>query len=96
MITVRRATALLSGLMGIVMLAGCASSNAAGPGPRPLPPGMTCGSARAELAQLDRKGTRSKIEAVSAGRKVAGKDQQDVDRYNYLLNVYLGARCHGG
>lgn len=94
MTTFRRAIAILLGLAGMVMLAGCATSNAAGPGPRPMPSGMTCNSARAELAQLDRRGTRSKIEAVSSGRKVSAKDQQEVDRYNYLLNVYLGARCH--
>jgi hypothetical protein len=49
---------------------------------------------RQELDQLDRRGTQAKVEAASAGKKLAAKDKSDVDRYNSLLNQYLGARCH--
>ena len=49
---------------------------------------------RQELDALDRKGTQAKVEAASAGKKLAAKDKSDVDRYNSLLNQYLGARCH--
>ena len=57
-------------------------------------PGQSCGTIRQELDPLDRKGTQAKVEAASAGKKLAPKDKGDVDRYNTLLNQYLGARCH--
>lgn len=59
-----------------------------------MPPGYSCQSVRAELNRLDAKGIRPKVEAASAGRSMSESAQADVDRYNYLLNVYLGARCH--
>lgn len=93
MISIRRALLASMGLLGLLVLAGCASSKA-GPGVLPMPAGMSCSSVRSELAQLDRKGTRAHVEAVNAGRKVSGGARQDVDRYNHLLSVYLGAQCH--
>jgi hypothetical protein len=49
---------------------------------------------RAELDKLDAKGTRSKVEAANRGQKLPSQAQADADRYNELLNTYLGARCH--
>ena len=43
---------------------------------------------------MDSRGVPAKVEAVSAGRKVSAQDKSDVDRYNELLNYYLGGRCH--
>jgi hypothetical protein len=84
--------ALLASLAG---LAGCAEGGYDGdPGARPLASGESCGSIRQELNRLDARGTQSKVEAASQGKKLAGAAQADVDRYNYLLNQYLGARCH--
>jgi hypothetical protein len=60
----------------------------------PLASGQTCGSIRNELDQLDRRGTQAKVEAATQGKRLSAKDQGDVDRYNSLLNQYLGARCH--
>jgi hypothetical protein len=82
--------------MALAALAGCADGgdNYGDPGATSLAPGQTCGSIRAELDALDRKGTQAKVEAASAGKKLSPKDQGDVDRYNSLLNQYLGARCH--
>jgi hypothetical protein len=80
-----------------VALSGCASSNAAGggdPGAIAMPAGQSCQSVRGELNRLDSKGTPSKVEAASRGTKLAPAQQAEVDRYNYLLNLYLGARCH--
>ena len=54
----------------------------------------SCGTIRQQLDALDRKGTQAKVEAASAGKKLAPKDKSDVDQYNTLLNQYLGARCH--
>jgi hypothetical protein len=78
-------------------LAGCAGDGPGGygdPGAMPLASGQSCGSIRQELNHLDAKGTQAKVEAASAGRKLSPDAQADVDRYNMLLNQYLGARCH--
>jgi hypothetical protein len=80
----------------VAALTGCADGDGFGgdPGAMPLASGQSCGSIRQELDQLDRKGTQSKVEAASLGKKLAAKDKAEVDRYNSLLNQYLGARCH--
>lgn len=87
---------ILAVVSAAVVLAGCAAQSAPGgdPGARPLPPGSTCQSLRAELNKLDSRGVPAKVEAVTAGRKVSAADKADADRYNQLLNHYLGARCH--
>ncbi len=78
-----------------VIVSACADSGSNGdPGAMPLASGQSCGSIRQELDKLDRKGTQSKVEAATAGKKLAPAGQADVDRYNTLLNQYLGARCH--
>ena len=80
--------------LGLV-LGGCAGGTS-GDQPRgqALPAGQTCQSVRAELDKLDAKGTRSKVEAANRGQKLPSQAQADADRYNELLNTYLGARCH--
>jgi hypothetical protein len=87
---------LIIAVSAAAMLAGCADGDGFGgdPGAVPLASGQSCGSIRSELDALDRKGTQSKVEAASAGKKLSPKDKGDVDRYNTLLNQYLGARCH--
>jgi hypothetical protein len=85
----------LAAAVVIAALAGCAEGGGYGdPGASPLASGQSCGSIRQELDQLDRRGTQGKVEAASQGKKLAPKDKADVDRYNSLLNQYLGARCH--
>jgi hypothetical protein len=77
------------------LLCGCAADGSFGdPGATPLAAGQSCGSIRAELDRLDKRGTQAKVEAASQGKKLPAAAQADVDRYNYLLNQYLGARCH--
>jgi hypothetical protein len=93
-----RPAQILKALVGLgiaAAAAGCAAEGATygDPGARALPAGQSCQSLRAELDRLDARGTRAKVEAASAGRKLAPKDQADADRYNQLLNYYLGARC---
>jgi hypothetical protein len=80
----------------LAALAGCADSGPGGgdPGAVPLASGQSCGSIRQDLDRLDRKGTQSKVEAATAGKRLSPDAQADVDRYNSLLNQYLGARCH--
>lgn len=78
------------------MLAGCETSGGGpggDPGARPLPSGSSCQSLRAELNKMDSQGAQSKVERASRG-KVDPATQAVADRYNSLLNQYLGARCH--
>ena len=78
-----------------VGLSGCASSGAGGdPGAIAMPAGQSCQSVRGELNRLDAKGTPSRVEAASRGARLPPAQQAEVDRYNQLLNLYLGARCH--
>ena len=92
----RTVRAALQGLAVVAALglAGCSGDGYGDPGAASLASGQSCGSIRAELDQLDKRGTQSKVEAASQGKKLSGKDKGDVDRYNSLLNQYLGARCH--
>jgi len=43
---------------------------------------------------MDNSGVPSKVERVNAGRRVSARDRKLANRYNELLNQYLGARCH--
>ena len=93
--TVSTALKCLAAAAAVAVLAGCADGEAYGdPGATPLAGGQTCDSIRGELDRLDRKGTQPKVEAASRGKKLSPSAQADVDRYYYLLNQYLGARCH--
>jgi hypothetical protein len=87
---------MLVAAAGALVLAGCANEGGydGDPGAIALPAGQSCGSIRQELNRLDAKGTQSKVEAASQGKKLPPAQQADVDRYNQLLNQYLGARCH--
>jgi hypothetical protein len=78
------------------MLAGCADSGRPGgdPGPIPLAAGQSCGSIQQELNRLLGRGVQGSVERQAAGRPLTPAAQADVDRYNALLNQYLGARCH--
>lgn len=55
--------------------------------------GGSCQSARAELNRLDAQGVPSKIQAQQAGAKMSAQSQSQIDRYNDMLNVYLGSGC---
>jgi hypothetical protein len=82
-------------LGSLLVLGACAGGTSSGqPHAHALPAGQSCQSVRAELDKLDAKGTRSKVEAAGRGQKLAPQAQAEADRYNDLLNTYLGARCH--
>jgi predicted small secreted protein len=76
-------------------LAACETTSGPGvdPGAKALPPGASCQSIRAELNKMDSQGAQSKVDRASRG-KVDPATQAVADRYNQLLNQYLGARCH--
>ncbi len=77
-------------------LSGCApSSNAASdPGARPLRAGQTCSGIQQELRTLDRRGVPAHVERLSSGGKLTPARRTQANRYNDLLDQYLGARCH--
>jgi hypothetical protein len=83
-------------LAGAGLLAGCADSSAFGgdPGPIPLASGQSCGSIQQELNSLLGRGVQGNVERAASGKPVSAAARADVDRYNALLNQYLGARCH--
>jgi outer membrane murein-binding lipoprotein Lpp len=90
-----KSIALSVAIVGALGLAGCESSKSGGdPGAKPLPLGSSCQSIRAELNKMDSQGAQSTVEAATQGKKLAPAQQSVVDRYNGLLNQYLGARCH--
>jgi hypothetical protein len=76
-------------------LAGCAAGPTNGdPGAKPLPPGQSCPSIKAELDRMVSRGVQGSVEAQSAGSRLSPTQKTDADRYNQLLAQYLGARCH--
>ncbi|HXF53485.1 MAG TPA: hypothetical protein VNK52_05115 [Hyphomicrobiaceae bacterium] len=89
----RTAGIYLAGLTALgATVSGCANSG--GPPAMAMPAGQTCQSVRAELSRLDARGIQSKYEALNRGQRLSPAAQAEVDRYNQLLNQYLGAQCH--
>jgi hypothetical protein len=74
-------------------ISGCANGGGP-PSAMAMPSGQTCQSVRAELSRLDAKGIQSKYDALNRGQRLSPAAQAEVDRYNQLLNQYLGAQCH--
>lgn len=93
-----KSTAILAILVSLVpaALAGCANDSSTGgdPGAMAMPAGQSCQSVRGELNKLDAHGIREKFDALNRGQKLSPQAQADVNHYNDLLNLYLGARCH--
>lgn len=75
-------------------LQGCGGASGGDPGAKPLPLGESCNSIRGELNKLDSKGVPALIERASSGKSLSAPQKAMADRYNSLLNQYLGARCH--
>ncbi len=88
-----RQFAAFAGVAGTLAFAGCSSNYDPGAksGVRDT---ASCRETRIELDRLDAKGVPAQMEAANAGKKLSSKQQANVDRYNRLLQVYLGSRCH--
>ncbi|MFZ1106530.1 MAG: hypothetical protein WAN86_27325 [Hyphomicrobiaceae bacterium] len=86
---------LAAGAMGL-LLAACADGNGGfgDPGPVALPLGSSCGSIQQDLNRLLGRGVQGNMERQKSGKGLTPAAKADVDRYNSLLNQYLGARCH--
>jgi hypothetical protein len=72
-------------------LAGCASQS--GPQQIGFTGGGDCKTVRGELNRLDAQGVPGKVEARAAGRKVSADANAQIERYNGLLQEYLGNQC---
>lgn len=90
-----RSFSIAAVLVAAVGLSGCEGGGKSNgdPGARPLPAGASCQSVRQDLNRMDAQGAQSKVERASHG-KVDAATQAVAERYNALLNQYLGARCH--
>jgi hypothetical protein len=86
-------TAVVSIAFVLGACAGGGGSTNGDPGARSLPPGQSCQSLRAELNKMDSQGAQAKVEASQRGN-ASPQNKAVADRYNQLLNYYLGARCH--
>ncbi len=95
----------MRGCLAVVLVAalttsmqGCGGASGTGgggdPGARALPAGESCGSIRSQLDRLDSQGVPAQVERASGGGKLTPAQRANVDKYNDLLNQYLGARCH--
>ena len=91
----RGCLAVISVAVLSTLMQGCGGATGGGdPGARALPSGESCQSIRGELDHLDSKGVPAQVERASNGGKLSAAQRVDVDKYNDLLNQYLGARCH--
>lgn len=88
-----RRFAKLAGVLAVLALTGCANDYDQGV-KGSVRNNASCSETRRELDQLDARGVPAQIEAANAGKKLSAKQQANVDRYNRLLQSYLGARCH--
>lgn len=86
-----RVRALLLAAAASLHVAGCATTG----GPDgPSIDRSACAAKKTELSQLDKEGVPALVEAQSRGKKLASAQKAKADRYNELLNEYLGAHCH--
>ena len=74
-----------------VLLSGCASSN--GRVPVGFSSGGDCHSVKAELHQMDTQGVPALIQSQQGGAHVSAASKGKIDRYNSLLEEYLGNDC---
>ena len=77
-----------------LLLAGCGGGSGTAPTAGFTSGSGDCKSTKAEMNKLVAQGVGNDVSAQEAGRKLSPAAQDRVDRYNSLLDVYLGGRCH--
>lgn len=82
-------------LLAVVMIGGALSGCAGGSGRVPVgfTGGGDCHSVKAELRQMDGQGVPGMIQSQSGGGHPAPATKAKIDRYNSLLEEYLGNDC---
>ena len=73
-------------------LAACSGSD--GPqGPGAMLADNTCAQLRADLNGMDKRGVPNMIDARNSGKKLGAQQDAEVNRYNQVLDQYLGGQC---
>lgn len=84
-------------ILSALIVAGC-SGGASPPAPSSSSgfsnPAGDCTATKTEMGKLVAQGVESDVNAASSGRTLSAEAQARVDRYNALLETYLGKRCH--
>jgi len=97
MLKSRGCARLIAAALAAGLLAACESDGrpeGGDPGAKPLAAGQTCQDLKTELNRLQSRGAASKADAAASGRKLSDKDRAEANRYNTVLDQYLGSRCH--
>jgi hypothetical protein len=84
---------VLSGFLCAVALAGCSGGSGQAPSAGFAAAG-DCKAAKAEMNRLIGQGVENDINAQASGRTLSPQAAARVDRYNTLLDSYLGAKCY--
>ncbi|MGI9523847.1 MAG: hypothetical protein ACR2PG_19620 [Hyphomicrobiaceae bacterium] len=79
-----------------VFVVGSLVSACAGQSNGPVSAGLggNCKSLKMELSKYEARGIQYKADAAGRGAKLSAKQRDEVDRYNNLLDSYLGNSCH--
>lgn len=84
--------------LGMVLIAsaigGCAGGPGAGADGIGLASGAGCKSIESEIRKYEARGIQYKADAAARGTSLSAKQKADVQRYNSLLDSYLGSQCH--
>ena len=88
----KQGISLLAVVAAGAVLAGCASSSG-GRVPVGFSSGGDCRSVKTELHQMDAQGVPGMIQSEQGGAHVSAVAKGKIDRYNYLLEEYLGNDC---
>ncbi|MEZ5925119.1 MAG: hypothetical protein R3D57_12130 [Hyphomicrobiaceae bacterium] len=87
----------IGAIAGTIILAlgaqGCSGGSAQGPAAG-FNGGGDCKATKAEMNKLVAQGVENDINAQASGRSLSSQARARVDRYNELLDSYLGGRCH--
>lgn len=77
-----------------VAVTGCGGGGSQAPSAAVSGASGDCKAQKAEMAGLVNQGVEGEIAAAEAGKTLSSEAQARVDRYNGLLNSYLGGGCH--
>ena len=82
--------------MVVAVLAGCASeAGPAGPQTTGSLASGRCAELKAEAARLEARGVQYRADQAGRGEaKLSPQQKAEVDRYNAVLDQYLGGQCH--
>lgn len=83
---------LAGGLLLAAMLAACSGTEGL-QGPGPMLADNVCAQLRGDLNAMDRRGVPSMIDARNNGRKYGPQQDAEINRYNQVLDQYLGGQC---